>query len=119
MIVDTMSLLEVAAELQSDLKNEVSVKMKRILADRKYWRTVLKYGNSKKTIYFNPLEIRTKRLNRFVVLPFSHGKKDFKKFGIAFTVILIFYYNKYPYVVWFVNGLNEVAFFKKTLFRPL
>ncbi len=48
MIVDTMSLLEVAAELQSDLKNEVSVKMKRILADRKYWRTVLKYGNSKK-----------------------------------------------------------------------
>lgn len=116
MIVDTMSLLEVAAELQSDLKNEVSVKMKRILADRKYWRAVLKYGNSKKTIYFNPLEMRTKRLNRFVVLPFSHGKKDFKKFGIAFTVISIFYYNKYPYVAWFVNDLNEVAFFKKHFF---
>lgn len=77
-----MSLLEVAAELQSDLKNEVSVKMKRILTDRKYWRTVLKYGNSKKTIYFNPLEIRTKRLNRFVVLPFSHGKKILRSLGL-------------------------------------
>lgn len=107
-----MSLLEVAAELLSDLKNEVSAKMKRVLVDRKYWRTVLKYGNSKKQY----IEIRTKQLNRFVVLPFSHGKKDFKKFGLAFTVISIFYYNKYPYVAWFVNDLSAVVFFKKHFF---
>ena len=116
MVVDTMSLLEVTAELQNDLKSEVSVKIKRILSDRKYWRSVLKYGRGKKTLYFKPLEIVTKRLNRFVVLPFSHGKKDFKKFGIAFAVISIFYYNRYPYVAWFVNDLNEVAFFKKHFF---
>lgn len=48
MVVDTMSLLEVTAELQNDLKSEVSVKIKRILSDRKYWRSVLKYGRGKK-----------------------------------------------------------------------
>lgn len=116
MVVDTMSLLEVSEELLKDLKSEVSVKVTKILSDRKYWRSVLKYGEGKKTLYFKPLEITTKRLNRFKILPFSHGKHDFKKFGLAFIVISMFYYKKYPYVAWFVNDFSAVAFFKKHFF---
>lgn len=59
MIVDKMSLLEVAAELLGDFKNEVIARMERKLGDNKYRRYVLKFGKCGKTIYFKPFNITT------------------------------------------------------------
>lgn len=54
-----MSLLEVAAELLGDFKNEVIARMERKLGDNKYRRYVLKFGKCGKTIYFKPFNITT------------------------------------------------------------
>ena len=117
MIVDKMSLLEVAAELLGDFKNEVIARMERKLGDNKYRRYVLKFGKCGKTIYFKPFNITTKRLNKFIILPFCHGKSDYKKFGMAFAVMLMFYRKGYPYVAWITDDGSSVIFFQKHFFE--
>ena len=112
-----MSLLEVAAELLGDFKNEVIARMKRKLGDNKYRRYVFKFGKGDKTIYFKPFNITTKRLNKFIILPFCHGKSDYKKYGMAFAVMLMFYRKGYPYVAWITDDGSSVIFFPKHFFE--
>ena len=112
-----MSLLEVAAELLKDLKSEGIEKIVKRLNDKKYRKYIVKYGQSKKMIYFKPFDIETKRRNRFVVLPFCKGKSSFKKLGMGGIVVSLFYYDKYPYIAWVTNDFTSIVFFKKHLFE--
>lgn len=117
MIVDTMSLLEVAEELLKDLKSEGIGKIVKRLKDKKYRKYIIKNGQSKKMIYFKSFDIETRRRNRFVVLPFCKGKSGFKKWGMGGIVVSLFYYEKYPYIAWVTNDFTSIVFFKKHLFE--
>lgn len=117
MIVDTMSLLEVAAELLKDLKSEGIKKIMKRLNNKKYREYIIKNGQSKKMIYFKSFDIKTRRCNRFAVLPFCKGKSGFKKWGLGGIVVSFFYYDKYPYIAWVTNDFTSIVFFKKHLFE--
>ena len=96
MIVDTMTFSEIRKEILNDWLFGVLPKVLKILADNKYRKFIIK-SNKNETIYFKHHEIISKRKNRFILIPFSYGKADFKKYGMCFFAFTSFRIGKKLY----------------------
>lgn len=91
MIVDKMNFNEVGEELlrfyDKNIERVITLLMHK---NREYRRIILSKGE--KRIDFKPISYEN--INQVYILPFSLGKKDFKKYGLSFYFIVKFYYQK-------------------------
>lgn len=85
MVVDSMSDSELIAEVLKDwYDNAIHFYSKKMSAKAsKYRRAVMTY-NRNRPIFFEKIEYISHRNNRFVVVPYSISRSDFKKRGLAF-----------------------------------
>lgn len=117
MIVDNMNYREIGQEILSDWWQEASSVAFRLLGNSEYRRAVLKKGQRDKLLFFKPKEITTGRGNRFIVVPFSNGKNNFKKEGLHMIVYLMFQYRNEKLIARIVNRFNTILFFKQHLLK--
>lgn len=91
MIVDTMTFKEVGDSLLKEYKEYHMDRIFRLLEHkRKNYRRVI-LANGEKRIKFNPFSY-TYQTTEMFILPFSEGKKDFKKYDISYYVFARFFY---------------------------
>lgn len=82
MILPTMTYAEIANELDKDAKSLYGY-IEYILSDNKYRRIGMKHSEP---ICFKPVFWESKRKNQYFIIPNTNGKKDLKKYGLAFYV---------------------------------
>lgn len=91
MIVDTMTLKEVGeAILKASQKSATKVERLLLRNDKRYRRVIIK--GLKERYDFQPIPFTTDGIE-FILCPFSKGKKDYKKYGIAYGLFAHVYYN--------------------------
>lgn len=119
MIIDTMTIEEVANEIVNDWNENAYGYFMRVLASRnkKHRRMVIK-SDSKKTIFFKPIEYRSVRNNRFVALPYSISQSDFKKRGLVSLYYATSYYKSQKYLFLIQHDMCNSLKFCTTIFVP-
>ena len=75
-------------------------------------------ARTQEMVFFRPLSIKSKRNNRFYALPYTHGKKEFKRVGPMFTMCVPFYLNHHLWigVAGTYDNENQGCFFSHHLF---
>ena len=92
MIVDSMSYEEIVAEFKKDWHSYFPNVLPQIMEDKKYRRYMLKQTKDNVRVYFKPIELTSKRGNKYILQLSSKGKSDYKKSGLLF--ILYMYYHR-------------------------
>ena len=103
MIVDTMTLEGIAAELNKDFNEEIWLKAVQLNFDSKYRRAILK-SCKQGLIKFKPHIFTSKRGNKFIVTPFTSGRSHYKKtHSLEFAYIATFHYKNSYFVAWLTS----------------
>lgn len=99
MIVDSMTYEEVVAEFKNDWRNYLPDVLPHIMNDNKYRRYMLKQAKDNVPVFFKPVEITSKRGNKYILQVNSKGKSDFKKNGLLFIIYMYYHRPEGIYVV--------------------
>lgn len=115
MIVDTMTIEEVG--------NAV---LKTARANRNRFEAIVGYNQPayKKIIYrgnkdrydFKTIPVKADGIS-FYIFPYSEGKKEFKKYGVAYTVIAHFFYNGTNWYCQLLESMTEVGLYVQHFFQ--
>lgn len=116
MIVDTMTLKEVGNSL---LKEYREYHVKRIIGllvhkHKAYRRTIL--ANGEKRINFKPFSY-TYQSTEIFIMPFSIGKKDFKKYSLSYYAVARFFYKGEYWYAKFNFSTNFIELYKQHFFQ--
>ncbi|MDY6186888.1 MAG: hypothetical protein SPH78_07815 [Muribaculaceae bacterium] len=93
MVVDSMSVSELIAEVLKDwYDNALPFYSKKMSAKVPKYRRAVMTSDRNKPIFFEKIEYISPRNNRFVAIPYSTNRSDFKKRGISFMSYSMFFY---------------------------
>ena len=92
MIVDSMTYEEIVAEFKHDWRNYFPFVLSNFLDDNRYRRYMLKEAKDNVPVYFKPIELTSKRGNKYILQINSKGRTDYKRSGLLY--ILYMYYHK-------------------------
>ena len=85
MVVDSMSNSELITEVLKDwYDNAIRFYSKKMSAKASKYRRAVMTSDHNRPIFFDKIEYISHRNNRFVVVPYSINRSDFKKRGLAF-----------------------------------
>lgn len=110
MIIETMSHQEIANELLKDkeeLKERIITKIS--YNGKSYRRTVLKHHGDN-VIYFPSFSVKTSRNNVYHVIPYSYGKREYKRDKIHVLVYTIYYQCGKLEAIWLSLDKSELTF---------
>lgn len=95
MIVSTMTFPEISHEILTDYAGVLPRVAKSLQGRMHLYRKNAMMTD--KPITFRPIEFTSARNNKFIIVPKSNGKSDFRKKGLIFICLVSFRVNNYPY----------------------
>lgn len=122
MIVDTMTLQEVGETILKASQKSIMIITKKMAAKERDYRRIIIKGQ-KERYDFQPIPFITDGIE-FYICPYSKGKKDYKKYGMAYCLFAHVFYkstNWYCMITW--NFLSVMMycnhFFERYIERHL
>ena len=111
MVVDSMSNSELITEILKDwYDNAIRFYSKKMSAKASKYRRAVMTSDHNRPIFFDKIEYISHRNNRFVVVPYSINRSDFKKRGLAFISYSTVFYrgsNKLLHIAHDVSNPHE------------
>ena len=106
MVVDSMSIEQLADELVSDYDNEIIFRTFAIDDDKKYRKAILK-SSKQGLISFKPLSYTSKNGNEFIITPFVQSRSLYKKSNeVQSSTFSRFRYRKTPFVAHYTTNVD-------------
>ena len=88
MIVDSMTYEEIISEFKKDWGNYFPNVLPRFMNDSKYRRYMLKEAKDNVPVFFKPIELTSKRGNKYILQINSKGRSDYKRGGLMFLLFM-------------------------------
>lgn len=99
MIVDSMTYKEIIAEFNKDWKDYFPSILERKIDDNRYRRYMLKEAKDNVPVFFKPIELTSKRGNKYILQVNSKGRSDYKRYGLLFLLYMYYHRSEGIYAV--------------------
>lgn len=117
MIVDSMTDSELVSEVLKDwYDNALPYYGRKLSAMTSKYRRVVMTQNRNKTIFFEKIVYCSPRNNRFVIVPYSINRSDFKKRGLSFISYSTVFYRGRNILLQIAHSVNNPLEYHITIF---